>query len=63
LAGEHIYDRPIHGAPVPDPSVAKRIALHAASLGFVHPRTGKAVEWKSSLPDDLRSLAQSHHLA
>jgi 23S rRNA pseudouridine1911/1915/1917 synthase len=53
LAGETIYDRPIHGAPVPDPSGAPRLALHAALLGFEHPKTGRRMEWKSALPADL----------
>lgn len=33
-----------------------RHALHAQSLGFVHPRTGKEVIFESELPDDFRSL-------
>lgn len=56
LCGERIYDRPIHGAPVPDGSGAPRLALHAASLGIVHPRTGKRMQWESGLPEDLASL-------
>ena len=35
LCGDHIYDRPLHGKPLPDASGAKRVALHAARLGFV----------------------------
>ena len=30
-----------------------RQALHAASLGFRHPRTGEEVDFKSDLPDDM----------
>lgn len=56
LCGEHIYDRPIHGKPEPDTSHVKRIALHAATLGFQHPTTGEQVEWTSTLPDDLNVL-------
>lgn len=33
-----------------------RQALHAANLGFVHPRTGEALSFESPAPDDLRSL-------
>jgi 23S rRNA pseudouridine1911/1915/1917 synthase len=56
LAGERVYDRPPHGAPAPDPSIAPRVALHAAYLGFHHPSTGKWVEWESPLPDDLEAV-------
>lgn len=31
----------------------KRQALHAASLGFVHPVSGKALKFESSLPEDI----------
>ncbi len=33
-----------------------RQALHAASLGFDHPKTGKRMEFTSDLPDDLLGL-------
>ena len=33
-----------------------RQALHAASLGFVHPVTGEALEFTSALPADLKNL-------
>lgn len=56
LAGERVYDRPTHGAPVPDPSGARRIMLHAASLGFDHPRTGRPAEFSAAMPEDMRAL-------
>ena len=34
----------------------RRQALHARSLGFVHPRTGEEVSWDSELADDFKSL-------
>jgi 23S rRNA pseudouridine1911/1915/1917 synthase len=34
-----------------------RQALHAAVLGFAHPRTGKSFRWESSLPPDLAKLS------
>jgi 23S rRNA pseudouridine1911/1915/1917 synthase len=58
LCGETVYDRPLNGAPLPDPSGAKRVALHATTLGFIHPATGKAVEWTSDLPEDLLQVLQ-----
>jgi 23S rRNA pseudouridine1911/1915/1917 synthase len=33
-----------------------RQALHAASLGFVHPVSGAAMRFESPLPDDMREL-------
>jgi 23S rRNA pseudouridine1911/1915/1917 synthase len=56
LCGERVYDRPRHGKPLPDGSGAKRIALHAATLGFDHPATGERLSFSSPLPDDMASL-------
>jgi 23S rRNA pseudouridine1911/1915/1917 synthase len=61
LCGEHIYDRPLHGKPLPDESGAQRIMLHAASLGFEHPATGERREWQAALPDDMAALLQRLH--
>jgi len=58
LCGERIYDRPLHGRPLPDGSKATRPALHASLLAFDHPVTGKRVSWKSPLPDDMRKLLE-----
>ena len=35
-----------------------RQALHAKSLGFVHPRTGKQMQFDSELPADMQELLQ-----
>jgi len=56
ICGERVYDRPVHGKPIPDKSGATRLALHAASLGFDHPETGKRMTWHSPLPRDLQDL-------
>jgi 23S rRNA pseudouridine1911/1915/1917 synthase len=56
ICGERVYDRPIHGKPLPDTSGATRLALHAATLAFVHPATGKRMIWKSRLPEDMEVL-------
>lgn len=58
LAGETVYDRPVHGQSLPDPSGAPRLALHAASLAFEHPQTGQRREWDSPLPEDLRAVVR-----
>jgi 23S rRNA pseudouridine1911/1915/1917 synthase len=36
-----------------------RQALHAAVLGFAHPRTGKALRFESALPKDMRILVDN----
>jgi 23S rRNA pseudouridine1911/1915/1917 synthase len=56
LCGERIYDRPLHGKPLPDGSGAARIMLHAATLGFEHPLTGKRMKWTALLPEDMANL-------
>jgi len=58
LCAERLYDRPLHGAPLPDTSGAARTALHAAYLGLTHPATGKWIEWESPLPEDMAALVQ-----
>jgi 23S rRNA pseudouridine1911/1915/1917 synthase len=56
LCGERVYDRPVHGRPLPDGSGFGRPALHAAHLGLEHPRTGKHLSWTSPLPRDMQGL-------
>ncbi|HMF14703.1 MAG TPA: RluA family pseudouridine synthase [Gemmataceae bacterium] len=56
ICGDHVYDRPLHGRPIRDDSGASRTALHAATLGFIHPATGKPVRWSSPLPPDMEAL-------
>jgi len=35
-----------------------RQALHAATLGFVHPRTGETIRFSAPLPEDMRALIE-----
>jgi 23S rRNA pseudouridine1911/1915/1917 synthase len=56
LCGERVYDRPLHGKPLPDGSGAQRIMLHAATLGFTHPATGKHLRFTAPLPKDMAKL-------
>jgi len=56
LCGERIYDRPLHGRPLPDASGASRITLHASTLGFDHPATGRRMHWTAPLPKDMADL-------
>jgi 23S rRNA pseudouridine1911/1915/1917 synthase len=36
-----------------------RQALHAKSLGFIHPSTGKEMRFDSDLPEDMQELLES----
>lgn len=36
-----------------------RQALHAATLGFAHPKTGRRVHWESPLPQDIATALHS----
>jgi 23S rRNA pseudouridine1911/1915/1917 synthase len=56
LCGERLYDRPLHGQPLPDESGAKRPLLHAGFLEIEHPVTGKRLSWSAPLPDDMKTL-------
>jgi 23S rRNA pseudouridine1911/1915/1917 synthase len=56
LCGERVYDRPTNGRPVPDASGAARPMLHAARLGFRHPKTGEEMRWDVKPPEDFARL-------
>jgi 23S rRNA pseudouridine1911/1915/1917 synthase len=56
LCGERIYDRPLHGKPLPDGSGAARVMLHAASLAFNHPGTGQRLRFEADMPADMRKV-------
>jgi 23S rRNA pseudouridine1911/1915/1917 synthase len=46
-------------------AILPRQALHAKSLGFVHPKTGALMEFDSSLPDDMQQTIDKwrHYIA
>ncbi len=54
VCGEKVYNKPLFGPPIPDPSGAPRLGLHAAELGFEHPLTGKPMRFEMPLPSDLK---------
>jgi 23S rRNA pseudouridine1911/1915/1917 synthase len=57
LLGDPAYGRtPKALRPVLERLAFARQALHAAELGFRHPVTGQAVQWRSNLPQDMREL-------
>lgn len=53
LCGEKIYRKPLRGPVVEDRSGSPRLALHAAELGFFHPKTGQWLQFHSEWPGDL----------
>jgi 23S rRNA pseudouridine1911/1915/1917 synthase len=59
LIGDPVYGRvtPARRKALPAAATFPRQALHAAVLGFAHPRTGKTLRWESPLPPDLVALS------
>ena len=64
LIGDKVYVKN-HKSSLPFPPEAKeyvnsfgRQALHAATLGFIHPESGKWLEFHSELPEDMQKLQQ-----
>jgi len=37
----------------------KRQALHARSLGFVHPKTGEMMRFEADIPEDMKALKEA----
>jgi 23S rRNA pseudouridine1911/1915/1917 synthase len=58
LCGEHVYDRPLHGKPLPDASGARRPMLHAAELALTHPTTGRRLSWTAEPSADFREVLE-----
>jgi 23S rRNA pseudouridine1911/1915/1917 synthase len=58
LVGDPVYGRSTRGNKRCDPATAafSRQALHARTLGFVHPRTQSWLEFESRLPADFANL-------
>ncbi|MEL6316401.1 MAG: RluA family pseudouridine synthase, partial [Pseudomonadota bacterium] len=55
--GHALLGDPVYGVGGPAPAATPpRQALHAATLGFTHPRTGAAMRFESAPPEDLRAL-------
>jgi 23S rRNA pseudouridine1911/1915/1917 synthase len=55
VCGERVYTSP-RGRRIPDHSRARRVMLHAAELGFVHPVSGQEMRFSSPMPDDFKRL-------
>lgn len=56
ICGDVKYRGPVGKPPVEDSSRAPRLALHAAELGFLHPVTEEAHDYKSGWPKDILAL-------
>ena len=56
VCGERVYNRGPGEKPRIDASVAPRLALHAAELGFVHPVSRQTMHWVMELPPDLQAF-------
>jgi 23S rRNA pseudouridine1911/1915/1917 synthase len=53
-----IGDRKYHAAEASERRIA-RVALHAAHLQFIHPRSGESISVDCELPPDFQSLLQA----
>ncbi len=59
LAGDPVYGKkPLPSVNASLLSTFRRQALHARKLSFVHPESGKCVEFESNLPEDLERLLE-----
>ena len=56
-----VGDRKYHPAEASERRIA-RVALHAARLQFIHPRSGEIVSIDCELPSDMQSLVQALRL-
>jgi 23S rRNA pseudouridine1911/1915/1917 synthase len=56
IIGDPTYRGPRRGKPIDYLLKFPRQALHAVSLQFIHPRTGKLRKFKSPLPKDIQKL-------
>ena len=65
ILGDKSYGKPKKKFKKIDPSIEKKInnfnrqALHAKSLGFIHPRTKKEIFFEASRPKDFDVLIKS----
>jgi 23S rRNA pseudouridine1911/1915/1917 synthase len=60
--GHPLVGDPAYGggaSRVPRGPLFPRQALHASRLALTHPQTGRAVFWKSSLPEDMAALLET----
>jgi 23S rRNA pseudouridine1911/1915/1917 synthase len=64
LLGDPVYGRARGQRSVtPLPGGFARQALHAWRLGLIHPKTGRAMQWRAEVPADIEALAEELGLA
>lgn len=62
LVGDPVYGGRLHIPSGASPALAEQLrsfrrqALHAATLGFVHPVTGDEMSWETPVPEDMQLL-------
>jgi len=54
LLGERVYIRNFKGEKIPAP----RLMLHATELGFVHPKTERAMLFEDPMPEDMKAVLE-----
>jgi 23S rRNA pseudouridine1911/1915/1917 synthase len=60
LLGDPVYGRARGQRSVtPLPGGFARQALHAWRLALVHPRTGRTMQWRADVPDDIAELSEA----
>jgi 23S rRNA pseudouridine1911/1915/1917 synthase len=60
LLGDPVYGRARGKRSVaPLPGGFARQALHAWRLALVHPRTGRTMQWRADVPDDIAELSEA----
>jgi len=63
--GHPLLGDPVYGSArgrrshAPLPGGFARQALHAWQLGLVHPSSGRAMRWRSDVPEDIAELGQA----
>jgi len=55
VLGEFVYIRDYRGVKIEAP----RVMLHAGTLGFAHPRTGKGMKFEREAPEDFRAMVEA----
>ena len=55
VLGEFVYIRDYRGVKIEAP----RVMLHAGTLGFAHPRTGKGMKFGREAPQDFREMVEA----
>ena len=60
--GHPVAGDPLYGGLNKDTEVLSGQCLHAGLIGFIHPRTGKYMEFEAPLPDYFKEFLKKHEL-